>query len=190
MLFLVHLYVLFLRNVLKPKVLSARHLEPPPCGCESSVLIIHIFFKAGGEFSEYGGIYRGSVSPARMYGGDADSGRGSIETDAHHNHHSQLQRATTLLSPQLIGRPPSASISSRSHHAASESDDSSLNSTDEVVLTRRSGPPIPSPIPSSGYSATRGDYFEASQFHNVISGSVTTVPIEGQSASAIQVRSC
>lgn len=132
-------------------------------------------------------MFRGSVSPARMYG-DADSGRGSIETETHHNnhHHSQLQRATTLLSPQLIGRPPSASISSRSHHAASESDDSSLNSTDDVVLTRRTGP-IPSPIPSSGYSATRGEYFEASQFHNVISGSVTTVPIEGQSASAIQV---
>jgi hypothetical protein len=120
-----------------------------------------------------------------MYG-DADSGRGSIETEAHHVHHSQLQRATTLLSPQLIGRPPSASISSRSHHAASESDDSSLNSTDDVVLTRRTGP-IPSPVPNSGYSASRADYYEASQFHNVISGSVTTVPIEGQSASAIQV---
>ena len=145
-------------------------------------------FSAGGDYNtnDYGGgMYRGSVSPGRIYG-DADSGRGSIETEAHHGHHSQLQRATTLLSPQLIGRPPSTSMSSRSHHAASESDDSSLNSTDDVVLTRRTAP-IPSPVPNSGYSASRADFFEASQFQNVISGSVTTVPIEGQSASAIQV---
>ena len=58
----------------------------------------------GGDYHDYGGVYRGSVSPARMYG-DTDSGRGSIETEHRDRDHNQLQRATTLLSPQLIGRP-------------------------------------------------------------------------------------
>ena len=83
-------------------------------------------------------------------------------------------------------------ISDSSHHAASESDDSSLNSTEDgpghIVLNRRAGP-IPSPIPAGFSTASRSDYYETpSQFGNVISGSVTTVPIEGQSSSAIQVK--
>jgi hypothetical protein len=82
-------------------------------------------------------------------------------------------------------------FSDSSHHAASESDDSSLNSTEDgpghIVLNRRAGP-IPSPIPAGFSTASRSDYYETpSQFGNVISGSVTTVPIEGQSSSAIQV---
>jgi hypothetical protein len=38
---------------------------------------------AAGDYHEFGGTYRGSVSPARLYG-DSDSGRGSIETESHH----------------------------------------------------------------------------------------------------------
>ena len=83
-----------------------------------------------------------------------------------------------------------------SHQTASESDDSSLNSTEDgghVMLSRRAGPmPSPSPMQYAASPMLRSEYYgempqQLQQFHNVISGSVTTVPIEGQSSSAIQV---
>lgn len=128
----------------------------------------------GGDIPDYN-VYRGSVSPARLFG-DNDSGRGSIETE-----HLHLQRATTLLSPQLIGRPILPSSSRASANAASESDDSSLNSTEDnhTALHRKA---------TLATGVVRSEYYDVGPagFHNVISGAVTTVPIEGQSASAIQ----
>ena len=61
------------------------------------------------------------------------------------------------------------------------------------MLSRRAGPmPSPSPMQYAASPMLRSEYYgempqQLQQFHNVISGSVTTVPIEGQSSSAIQV---
>ena len=59
------------------------------------------------------------------------------------------------------------------------------------MLSRRAGP-MPSPMQYAASPMLRSEYYgempqQLQQFHNVISGSVTTVPIEGQSSSAIQV---
>ena len=119
-----------------------------------------------------------SVSPVRTF--DSDSGRGSVDMDRRWSSAHQPSAGQLISTTTTSGRPNSQFIHHQNGTGTSESDDSSLNSVevDEQHQQQMSGGPL-------GVATVNGQPTAVGPF---ISGSVTTVPIDGASPNTAQNR--